>query len=532
MLRRIETATAILMTLLAGALHILRVSHAGALWRDEAGAVQLAMLPTLEEVFQRFPHEAFPMLFPLSIRSFVAVAGDSDLAFRLFGMGVGIAILAALWINARTAVPRPTVPLASLALLGFHSAFLTYGDSLRGYGLGVLSILLCFWAFSRFVKRTDRRAVALAAAAAIVSVHFVLHNSAMVLGLALAAAAAGLIRRRWRTVIASLGVGMLTAVSLIPYVRPLAAARAWDKLNKVEELTSGQILGSLDAALDSPYLLGGWIVLLVLSAAGALALFQKTEIHSEESSSYWFRLLLIPAAVAAQYGLFLAIGYPPRPWYFLPLLAVLASGLDGMVPLRPAALRAARLAAASLVVMLLLPSAYGAAKLRMTNVDWIALRLEERTDARDLILVNPWFYGVSFHRYYQGRAPWMTIPSLEDHRMHRYDLLMARMATNAPLHDVFGAIRETLRSGHRVWLVGKYDLPPDGRPPPVLAPAPQGSRWGWRDAPYVRSWSLQISDYLHRHTQGEQEIAVERSGVSGLESLPLREFRGSETQEP
>ena len=128
-MKRAETAAAVLLTLTVVALHAVRLWHAGGLWRDEAGAVQLAQIPTLGEIYERFPHEAFPLVFPLTLRSYMAVAGDGDLALRLFGMLVGIAILGALWLNARAA---GGVPLLSLALLGFHPYFLLFGDSRRG----------------------------------------------------------------------------------------------------------------------------------------------------------------------------------------------------------------------------------------------------------------------------------------------------------------------------------------------------------------------------------------------------------------
>src|SRR4028119_1490782 len=155
-----------------------RGRHAGARWRDEAGAAQLAAFPSLREVFENFPHEAFPLLFPVTLRTYMGVFGDSDLAFRLFGLAVGLAILAALWRNARAAgalplappalvplhpalpPPRAPRPLAPLALVQPPPAFPLYGDSIRGYGLGTLAILLTFGAFARLVARPDGRRAA------------------------------------------------------------------------------------------------------------------------------------------------------------------------------------------------------------------------------------------------------------------------------------------------------------------------------------------------------------------------------------
>ncbi len=520
-LKRIETAAAVLLTLLAAGLHVQRFLHAGALWRDEAGAVQLANLPTLGEVFQRFPHEAFPVLFPATIRAWTAAFGDSDAVLRLFGNIVGLAILGMLWLNARAA---HTVPVASVALLGFHPGFVVYGDAIRGYGLGIVLILATLWAYVRLVERTDRRTLMGAGLAALLAVHVLLHNSALLLGIGVAAAVVGVVRKRWRLAVAALGIGFVAALSLLPYAQPLSAARDWDVL-LMDKLSPGQILAALGSAAGPSWiLLWAWVFFLV---AGLVAGIVGRDDHSE---ARLFRLLVIPAAFGAQFGLFVALGYLPRIWYCLPLMAVAASVLDGalggLLPTFPA-VRAARLAAAGVVAVLLLPAANVDATLRMTNIDQVADLLEQRAGPRDVVVVNPWFYGISFHRYYTGSARWMTLPELEDHRMHRYDLFKARMAMADPLRDVRFAMRRALRSGHRVWLVGSYDLPPEGQSPPVLGPAPGGWHSGWRDAPYAISWSQQLGDYLREHAIREEEVhdpAGHR--VSGFESVPLRVFQG------
>jgi hypothetical protein len=514
--QRLETATAVLLTLLAAALHVMRALHAGALWRDEAGSLQVALLPTFQEVFQRFPHEAFPLLFPATIRTYVGLFGDSDFALRAFGTAVGIAILGALWLNARRA---GTVPLASVALLGFHPAFLIYADTIRGYGLGTLLTLLTFGAYCRLVARPDRGAIAAAAVAAILSVHLVLHDSAMVLGLGIAAAAVGALRRRWRVTVAALGVGLLAALTLLPYAGPLSAARDWDVLIAEGSLTAPQVFASLVESIGSPVLLWGWVLLLVLGIGGA-AMARKQE---DAGDVRLFRLLAIPAALAAQYGLFEVLGYLPKIWYFLPLLALVASSLDALT----ADLELPRLSLAAGLALLLLPAASREARTRMTNADLVASHLEANAQEGDLVLVNPWFYGVSFHRYYQGRARWMTVPSLEDLRMHRYDLLKVRMTQPDALADVFGAVRRTLRSGKSVWLAGAYPVPPEGQAPPVLGPAPEGSYAGWRDAPYVMSWGLRVGALLKRRAVQEQAVSVPIEGpVNGHEYLLLYELRG------
>ncbi|MES1241928.1 MAG: glycosyltransferase family 39 protein [Acidobacteriota bacterium] len=511
-----KTATAVFLTFLAAGLHVYRFLHAGALWRDEAAAVQLATLPTLGEVFERFPHEAFPMLFPLALRVWVMVTGGSDLALRLLGLIAGLSILGALWLNARQA---GTVPLVSVALLGFHPFFLVYGDSVRGYGLGTLAILLAFGAYARLVDRPDRRSIVLAAVAAVASVHLLFHNSALLLGLGLAAAAVGAIRKSWRTVAAALGVGLLAALTLLPYWGPLSAARSWNVVVQ-EKIGPAAILEAAGNTLGQPAL---WALFLVAGLAVALA-----------RRDALFPLLAIPAVLAAQYGLFLVLGYSPRIWYFLPLMAVVASALDRLLAAPVRLVRIGVPIAAALVAILLLPGAYTGARVRMTNVDWTVRALEAQARPGDLIVVNPWFAGISFARYYQGPARWMTLPDLPDHRMHRYDLLMERMRSDAPIADVLDAVRRTLASGGRVWVAGSFQAPPPGKQPPRLGPAPGGSPWGWQDEPYSVSWSMQLGAFLRDRAVRGGEIGIPGPGpVSDFERLRLHVFEGwSEAQRP
>lgn len=509
MTKRIETVLAVLLTLLAVGLHVQRLLHAGALWRDEAAAVQLATLPTIGEVFERFPHEAFPMLFPLTVRAWVAVSGGSDFALRLLGMIVGIAILGALWLNARAA---GTVPLVSMALLGFHPFFLVYGDSVRGYGLGTLMILLTFGAYARLVDRPDRRSIVLTAVAAVLGVHLLLHNSALLLGLGLAAAAVGIIRKRWQVTMASLGVGLLAALSLLPYLGPLNAAQSWNVVVQ-EKIGPGTILEAASNTLGQP---GVWALFLV--AGLVVALIRRDDL---------FPLLIIPATIAAQYGLFLVLGYSPRIWYFLPLMAVVASALDRLLAAPMRIVRITVPTAAALVAILLLPATYKDARVRMTNVDTATQILETQAGPRDLIVVNPWFAGISFARYYQGPAPWMTLPDLPDHRMHRYDLLMDRMKSDAPITGVLEAARRALASGGRVWVAGSFQAPPAGQAPPRLGPAPEGSPWGWQDVPYSVSWSMQLGAFLRDHAMRGEEVEIPSPGpVSDFERLRLHVFEG------
>ena len=139
-LRQAEWATAILLTIAVVSLMVVRALHAGGLWRDECAAVQLARMPTFTDIAKNFQYEAFPLLFPTVVRGYTNVFGTSDIAFRMFGLAVGVLLLAVLWFNAWQLGGAP--PLLSLSLLGLNTSVLVWGTSVRGYGLGMVLIFL------------------------------------------------------------------------------------------------------------------------------------------------------------------------------------------------------------------------------------------------------------------------------------------------------------------------------------------------------------------------------------------------------
>lgn len=72
--------------------------------------------------------------------------------------------------------------------------------------------------------------------------------------------------------------------------------------------------------------------------------------------------------------------------------------------------RAIRLGAVVAVAAALLPGVWQSACGRMTNLDFVAQRLNREAGKEDLVLVHPWFCGVTFNRYYTGSAEWLTLP--------------------------------------------------------------------------------------------------------------------------
>ncbi len=539
---RLEWAGAVLFTLWTVWAHWLRFVHAGALWRDEVGAVQLANMPSLAAVFHMFPHEAFPLAVPMTIRLFTRIAGGSDTALRGLGLLTGLAITAGLWLNARLA--GRGVPLLSMALLGGNAAIVVFGDEVRGYGLGSLCILASFIALAHLLARPGPGAAAAALLAVLGAAHCLLANAALIGALCAAAAVTAWWRGRRRIALVILGSGIAAGLSLLPYAAPLGdAVRTWNAV--VTYPTSVyHIALTLWATLGPGSARWIWVLgpVFALVAAWRLGVGRRSSQESRrlerearrgaapadgetatEHDLWRFSCLTILLAPVAQVMFLELLGYTPRAWYFVPLLTLIAAAVEPLATgwRHEAAARPARLLLAAVLAAVLLPAALPQLYLRMTNADLAAARLGTEAAADDLVVVMPWYFGVSFNRYVAGPASWLTLPDIPDHRVHRYDLVKARLAAAHPIDDVLDDVHRTLAAGHRVWLAGELHFPPPGRPAPTLAPAPTPQN-GWHDFLYNRTWSLQVGAYVRDHATAVRLIPIPAPDrISPLEDMSL-----------
>src|SRR6266480_3540553 len=139
-LDRIEWACAILLSAAVLFLMIVRATHAGALWRDECDSVQVAQMPRFSEFLANLHFTAFPILFPAILRVYITLFEASDYALRGFALCVGVGFIAATWFYS-ISVNRQA-PSLLLGLIGLNSNFLVEGMSARGYGLGVVLLVV------------------------------------------------------------------------------------------------------------------------------------------------------------------------------------------------------------------------------------------------------------------------------------------------------------------------------------------------------------------------------------------------------
>ncbi len=221
---------------------------------------------------------------------------------------------------------------------------------------------------------------------------------------------------------------------------------------------------------------------------------------------------------------------PTQPWYYLPIMAFVAVCLDAIASRCDWRLRVGLIIFAAITAVAGYAMARPGIIRRQTNVDIVARKLEKEASPKDLILVHPWYCGISFQRNYHGATEWTTLPPLKDHLTHRYDLLKEMMQMDDPIHPVLEKIATTLESGNRVWVVGK--MGGDGQPPPDIHPAPDNP-WGWNDEPYSSAWGAKTAYFLTMHSTQKTEVAIPPTGsVSPYEDLPVVMFSSSESSSP
>lgn len=512
----LEWIAAIAVTVAAAMLAAQFFTSNGVLWRDEVGSVNTQSAPTIAEMWRLHEFDSFPLLWALMLRGWLMAGGTSDVSLRLFGM-IGIAAwVVAAWLVARR-IGRG-VPLVGLALVVVNPEVVRWASTVRPWGLGAALGAIAAVAMWDLTTVRSRRTVIVAALAAVVAVQCVYQNAIVLAACVLASGVVALRRRQWPCVLVPLAIVAAAAVSLAPYAGIMSRRAEWNHLGQIP-LTVSMLLQQAGGVLGAS---GSWALLVWLALAMvALALVGRQLRHD---SGVYFATLV--AAATAGFGVFyLWFRYFPQPWYFFGAMAMWSVGLEAAVrTLAPArSLRVVLAIGALGIVMAGYRPASEALGQRLTNLDAIAARVTSMAGPDDLVVVSPWYFCVTFDRYYRGRAPVSSVPPLADHTMHRYDLVKAQMMAADPMAALLARVQRVLSSGHHVWYVGRIDVPADGHLPALLPPPRPES--GWSVVPYQKIWSLQLGSFLRDHVGVGPRIPI---GVTGgrLEDAALYDLSG------
>ena len=422
------------------------------------------------------------------------------------------------------------MPLLSLGCIGLSGAFMLWGTSIRGYGLGTVLVLFSLAGLIGLMSQPTLRRYAVAVLVSALSVQFLLQNNVLLLAIGVSAIVVLLFRRK---VQGALGIGLVVLAALLsflPYVGSYLRSRDWSivvesarpSASPIHQL--GQFFGSTPAVAI-------WVAVgisLVVIMAGLYHVFARRGEASGDTDKILMALLVFLTTLVGSEMFFRSLNYTRQAWYFLAPLAIAVTAIDLLTAMlwRKPWLRIARVAAAVVASLLLAWANLPRLLERQTNVDVVSETVAATAGSSDLVIVNPWQLGLSFAFYYKGKTPWMTVPQIEDLKMHRYDLLKAKMMSPNPLDDLLASASETLKSGGRVWVVGGAHFPEPGRPVRRFAPAPDPNV-GWDNIAYGWSWNQQLGEFVDQHAAHRRRVPTADVGpVNRVENVPLMVAEG------
>jgi hypothetical protein len=530
--------------------HIRFFLHAGALWRDEVNSVDLCNSPTISDIVNNLQFDSFPLLWHLSLRAWIhSGIGSTDQGIRVLGLLTGLGILATLWNNARRF--RYPTPIATLTLLGFTSAVLCYGDSIRGYGLGILLELLSLGFMWDIATKPNAWRVCVALIAALASVQVLFYNSVVLFAICCGAAAVALRQRHFSRVLLIGIIGLVCAISVAPY-HVLAARSAGFRPMLLHEPTISWLMSKFTQAVGfdpsnpiSTYEYNDRMWELAVIAALVVALLsalQPGEIRAATGAvndpqpiagSKRFRMdvatyhLTILLVGVPGYWLFLhALAYVMQPWYYLALLGLVAACVDGLFASTRAPLVRVFLCLAALryCAVNAAPDWYDA-RLRKTNIKLICDQLSRLENRGDLVVLSPWFYGVTFQRYHKGPAVYVAVPGVSFLSYQKMDLLIKPMQNPDAMQPMLDQIAAALHNGHSVYLIGDYLYPNYGPSPPTIHPVPDPMH-GWDAGQYSFAWAQQVAYLVVHHAKSAEPLDVRTEGVSDYERPDVRVVKG------
>ena len=550
----IETSAALIGTAFSAILLVLTAMNAGPLWRDETNTFNLAHIPSLQDIWHNLQFESFPLLWPLLLRG-CGMLGltDGDRSIRILGLGIGLFFVISLWLCQRWIGGR--TPILSIALLGGLPAFIFIVGANRAYGLASCLLVLSFGKIWRVLESPTTSRILLAGLICLLFAQCVYYD-VVFLGAMLAAGALVAIRRQqWKTVCVMAGIGLMATASLfiyLPIIHPSSEYMSFGRLPNFGAPTLWDGLGNALAARSSANPQGAsgpqiwiWIGLLLAGIIVAIVL-QRTRAfqtpkpsatlksaNPERSDVALFCVTSVVLGSVGYAGFLLKLQYFIQPWYYVEILILCAISLDGILTASWPAFRPwGLMRIVFLVEMMVLNAqpAWAEAHTRRSNVDMAAAFLSYNASADDLIVVQNAWEGITFNRYYRGRAQWISVPPIDSHELHRIDLVMEKMNQPDAMTPVLSAITNTLASGHNVWLVGSIPIARSKDIPPgqtLVLPRPSEMPTRWWFGSYLYWWNQQVTMLLLDHAQlGKSEAFAAPRPVSHFEDVSVLRFTG------
>jgi hypothetical protein len=549
-----ETVAALIGTVFSTILLVLTATNAGPLWRDEINTFNLARMPSFRDIWHNLQFDSCPLLWPLLVRGcgMWGLTG-CDMGIRILGLGIGLFFLISLWLCQRWIGGR--APILSIALLGGLPTFIFVVGANRAYGLAGCLLVFSFGKIWQLLESPTESRILSAGFICLLFAQCVYYD-VIFLGAMLAAGALIAIRRQqWKILWTMASIGLVAGASLLIYLPIIHRVPEYLPFCRSPFFEATTLWNGLVDALaarssanpDGPNGPQIWIwIALLLAGIIVAVIMQRTRVRQtpkleiastsanpQRSDLALFCVTSMVLAIIGYSGFLLKLQFFLQPWYYVEILILCAISLDGILSASWPALRPwglVRIGFLAMMMILNAGSAWAEAHTRRSNLDVAAAFLSHNASASDLIVVQDAWEGITFNRYYRGRAQWLSVPPIDSHEVHRIDLVIAEMNEPGAMTPVLRAITNTLTSGHHVWLVGSIpivrwqDAPPGPTP---LPPRPSEMPTRWWMGSYLSWWNQQATTLLLDHAQQEKAEAIAAPGpVNHFEDVSVVRFTG------
>jgi 4-amino-4-deoxy-L-arabinose transferase-like glycosyltransferase len=148
---RVAAAAAVILVLAAVALRLVGLGVRD-LFRDEAASWLLSRYP-VGDLVRHTASEAYPPLYPLLLKAWTWLLGDSEVAMRLLSVLVGLVMLLAAWRWAVEALGSGA-SLVALGLVALSPMAVADARNVRMYALEAMFATLAWWFIWRLLHQT------------------------------------------------------------------------------------------------------------------------------------------------------------------------------------------------------------------------------------------------------------------------------------------------------------------------------------------------------------------------------------------
>jgi len=485
--------------------------YSGPLWRDEIATISFAYANSFNEFFDLLRFNTIPIAMPFLVKT-ISLFSSQWVTYKNCAFLIGISSL--FFIGARMAWshPRQSAYISLLLVLLWQN--IRWINSLRAYGIGLLSLLVFLFYLqvanrgrhwskiiicsSLFAATTSFQNWPIIAVLLSFHCYFALKDSAREL--------TGLF---WAFI-----SFFLVVILHLPFLV------SSNQVFRVMQFPEMGVLDIFDRWYHVFWMVNPFGALMVLVPVIFAFLFILLNQVQRAISVDLFRLYITTAfGIVLSFGLLVSSKVVLYEWQFvLPMVFIgfqVSLLLTSLV--KETFMEKVLLGVTLLLSFVPIQRPLNYLSQRNTNLDLVSDYIQLNARDSDIVILNPWEPVISFAYYYKGPCEIISVPPISKYDTHRVDEIQIAMTQSVDeiLKNTGNKIAQTMKNGGRIWLIGDFAPPRDGQPPLSLEPAPS-PHWGWRGGPYYQMWSEHLALVLMTKAS---TVALLTSEIDGTKKI-------------